>query len=391
MTLAERRTRIGRRHRLAAEVKAANPVAAAASVVALHGTDAMSVFLSAWARMRDGDVACVERALYEDRALLRVLAMRRTMFVTPLDTAAVLLAACSREVAARERRKLVALVEAAGLGDGDAEVWVRTAEAAALASLAAQGEATAAGLAADDPYLTAELVVGAGTKFELKQRAISRLLTVLGAQGRAVRARPRGSWTSTQFRWAAMGVWHPGAVGELPAAEARVELAQRWLRAFGPATVEDLAWWSGWSLGATRAAIAKLDTAIVELDGAPGIVLADDVEPERAVDPWTALLPALDATTMGWKDRGWYLGDHAPLLFDRNGNASPTVWCDGRVVGGWAQADGGEIRVRLLDDIGADAIAAIDRQAIDLGTRIGDAKLSPRARGRSPIETELLA
>src|SRR5215212_9685545 len=120
MSVAERRTRLGRRHALAAETKAADPVAAADGVVALHGTDAATVFLSAWARMAGGDVASVEHALYEERSLLRILAMRRTMFVTPTDTAAVMLMACSQDVAARERRKLLTLLEDHGIGDGDA-------------------------------------------------------------------------------------------------------------------------------------------------------------------------------------------------------------------------------------------------------------------------------
>src|SRR5919199_5699680 len=113
MTIAERRARLGRRHRLAPSSAAEDPVAAADAVVGLHGTDAASVFLAAWARMRDGDVASVERALYEERSLVRVLAMRRTMFVAPVETASLMLAACSRDVAKRERTKTLAYVVAA--------------------------------------------------------------------------------------------------------------------------------------------------------------------------------------------------------------------------------------------------------------------------------------
>ena len=53
-----------------------------------------------------------------------------------------------------------------------------------------------------------------------------------------------------------------------------------------------------------------------------------------------ALLPVLDATTMGWKHRDFYLDpEHTPYLFDTNGNAGPTVWCDGRIIGGPICAD----------------------------------------------------
>jgi DNA glycosylase AlkZ-like len=379
ISVDERRARLGRRHGLAAPVE--TPVEAARAVVALHGTDAASVFLAAMARMRDGDVAAIERALYEERSLLRVLSMRRTMFVAPVETAAVMLAACSRDVAARERRKLIGYLEAGGVGGAE---WLAGAEQAALEALAARGEATATELAGDDPRLATSLVLGAGTKYEAKVSVASRVLIVLGAEGRVIRTRPSGSWTSTQFRWAALESWHPG-VTEHADGEARVQLARLYLASFGPATAEDLRWWAGWTVGQTRAALAGVETVEVE----PGLLLAGDDEPVE-VEPWAALLPALDPTTMGWKERAWYLGGHRELLFDRNGNASPTVWWEGRIVGGWAQAPGGEIRTRLLEDVGAEGEAAIEREAGRLAARVGAATLSPRARARSAVEQELL-
>jgi hypothetical protein len=379
VTVDQRRARLGQRHGLSAPVD--TPVEAADAVVALHGTDAATVFLAALARMRDGDVASVERALYEERSLLRVLSMRRTMFVAPVETAAIMLAACSRDVAARERRKLIGYLEAAGVGGAD---WLTGAEQALLEALAARGEATATELASDDPRLATQLVLGAGSKYEAKVTVASRVLIVLGADGRVIRTRPSGSWTSTQFRWAALSTWHPG-VEEHTADEARVELARRYLASFGPATAEDLRWWAGWTAGQTRAALAGVETA--EADA--GLLLAGDDEFPPS-EPWAAVLPALDPTTMGWKDRSWYLGEHRERLFDRNGNASPTVWWEGRIVGGWAQAPGGEIRTRLLEDVGAEGEAAIEREAAGLAARVGAATLSPRARARSPVEQELL-
>jgi hypothetical protein len=111
----------------------------------------------------------------------------------------------------------------------------------------------------------------------------------------------------------------------------------------------------GWTAREARAALAAVSHAAVDLDGATGYVLADDVEPTVRPAPRAALLPTLDPTTMGWKERGWYLGEHASVLFDSNGNAGPTVWWQGRVVGGWAQRKDGEIVVRLLEDVGREA------------------------------------
>ena len=66
---------------------------------------------------------------------------------------------------------------------------------------------------------------------------------------------------------------------------------------------------------------------------------------------------------MGWAGRDWYLGPHRPLVFDTNGNAGPTIWADGRVVGGWAQRRDGQIALRLLEDVGAERAAAVDAEA----------------------------
>ena len=154
-----------------------------------------------------------------------------------------------------------------------------------------------------------------------------------------------------------------GRDGEaLDAGAARVELARRWLRSFGPAPVSDLQWWGGWTGGQTKAALAALPVAEVDLDGQPGVALADDLEFPGDVAPVATLLPALDPTPMGWQARDWFLGQHRAALFDRTGNIGPTVWWEGRVVGGWAQRASGEVVFRLLEDIGADGAAAVSRR-----------------------------
>jgi hypothetical protein len=117
--------------------------------------------------------------------------------------------------------------------------------------------------------------------------------------------------------------------------------------------------------------------AEVDLDGTTGYVLADDLGAAPRPEPSAALLPTLDPTTMGWKERDWYLGPHGPTLFDVNGNAGPTVWWDGRVVGGWSQRRDGEIAVALLEDVGRDARAAIDAEVERLQAWVGDVRFSP--------------
>ncbi len=297
-------------------------------------------------------------------------------------------AASSRANSAQQHRNTLKMLTAAGIAP-DPESWLAETKALALAALAARGEATANELSAEVPRLREQIPVGEGTKWQGTIGVSTRVLFLLAAEGRIVRARPRGSWISSQYRWALMDAWLPGGLVELPTEPARVELVRRWLLAFGPGTEADIRWWTGWTLGETRRALAGLAVVEVELDdGSVGLVLADDLEPD-APDPvpWVALLPALDATIMGWTSRDWYLGTHRPMLYDTNGNAGPTIWSDGRVVGGWAQRGDGEVVVRLLEDLGSEAVTAVEREAARLTEWLGAVRITPRFR--TPLEREL--
>jgi Winged helix DNA-binding domain len=388
--VAQRLARIGRRHRLATGRQAGDPVDVARSMVALHGTDPSTVYLSVWARTARTDVTSVERALYDDRTLLRLLGMRRTVFVVPAEVAPVVLAACSRTVAAAERRRLISMLAESGVSD-EVERWLAEVEQAALRALTERGEATAAELSEDDPRLRTEMVLAKGKPYEGRQRVASRVLLLLAAEGHVVRGRPLGSWTSTQFRWSPTERWYPDGLAEWSTQDAEAELARRWLVTFGPATVDDLRWWTGWTVAKTRRALARVRPVEVDLDGQAGIALADDLEPEPEAPPWVALLPALDPTPMGWTHRHFFLGEHAPLLFDRSGNISPSVWVDGRIVGGWAQRTDGAVVLRLLEDVGSDTVTALNQAAAVLSERLGPVRLSARARTLSPVERDLLA
>jgi hypothetical protein len=385
----ERRARLGVRHHLAPAARAASVVQVAEDLVGLHGTDPASVFLAAAARMRQPEVEAIERALYHDRALLRMLGMRRTMFVVPVELAPIVQAACTQAIAAAQRRLLLQLLDQSGIAADDPERWLEEVEEATVKALAARGQALATELSEDEPRLREQLLLAEGKSYAARQSVSTRVLLVLAAEGRIARGRPRGSWISGQYRWSLIESWLPGGMAEWSTEAAQAELVRRWLAAFGPGTVADLRWWTGLTAGDVKRALATVAAVEVDLDGTPGLVLADDLAPPAAAEPWVALLPALDPTVMGWSGRGWYLGDHGPTLFDRNGNAGPTVWWDGRIVGGWANRKDGEVAVRLLEDVGADGAAAVEAAAGRLADWLGPVRITPRFR--TPLERELTA
>jgi Winged helix DNA-binding domain len=372
-TATERRARLARRHHLAAETPAPDAVALASRLVGLHASDPPSVFLGARARIPDFVPADLEEAMYDLGALRKHLAMRRTLFVFPTELVAVVQAACTNAVLAAERKRLVKDVEQHGIA-ADGARWLARAERATLKALA-QGDATGAELSKAVPALRAKISIGEGRSWAADVGMTGRVLTVLSAAGRIVRGRPTGSWTSSRHRWALAA---DGSIPAMREADARIELVRRWLWSFGPATLTDLTWWTGLGVTKIRPALAALGVAEVDLEGEPGVVLPDDLDPTPSVAPWAAFLPTLDPTTMGWKLRDWYLGEYGPALFDTSGNAGPTIWWDGRVVGGWVQRPSGEVVYRLLEDVGADASAAVEREAARLQDWLGTTLVTPR-------------
>ncbi len=388
MSVEERRARVARRHFLAPGSAAGDPVELAGGLVGLHATDPATVFLAARARVQSLAIADVEHALYDDRSLIRMIGMRRTMFVLPIELAGMVQAACTDRILSAQRRRYAKLIEQSGIAK-DGEAWLAEACAATVEALEARGEAYASELSTDVPRLRSKAHFGANKKWAGSVNMTTWVLFLLAAEGRIVRGRPRGAWTSSQWRWVSAGSWLAAPLPALGEEAARAEVARRWLGAFGPAGVTDLQWWSGWTLAHTRSALAAIGAVEVDLDGAPGVVLAEDLGPEPPPEPSAALLPALDPTVMGWKERSWYLGEYGPALFDRSGNAGPTVWWDGRVVGGWATGKDGSVSFRLLEDIGSEGAAQVEAEAARLEAWLDGVAVAPRFD--TPLGRELAA
>ena len=380
----QRRARLAIRHRLAQP--ADDVVSAAAEMVGLHASDPATVYLSAWARVSGFDAGDLEAALYDDRTLLRMLGMRRTMFVVPPDLAAVMQAACTNALLPPQRRRLARMLGEQGISP-DPEAWLDDVETRVLASLAVRGEATATELTEDVPELATKLMFGAGKQWGGTVGVSTRVLFLLATAGLILRGRPRGTWLSSQYRWALTSEWVGAPLPDLDRAPAQADLLARWLRTFGPGTLTDLKWWTGWTVRDTKAALETVGAVGVDLETGTGWVLPDDLEGEAVPDGWVALLPALDPTVMGWKERDWYLGNHQAALFDRNGNAGPTVWCNGRIVGGWTQRRDGEVVVEVLEDVGAEALGRLEEEAERLQVWLGEVRITPRFR--TPLDKRL--
>ena len=363
VTDIERRARLGRRHALAPSHRVRTPEEVTRALVVLHSTEPATVHLSVHARALQATVADVERALYDDRTLVKQLAMRRTLFVFPRDLLPAAWGSASARVAAQLRPRLAKEVEQGGLA-ADGAAWVDAACAAVLDHLEGGRELSAQELREQVPELEGRLDLAVGKAYAANVSIAPRVLTQLAVEGLVVRGRNGSHWRVSRPQWTLMADWLGGPVAPAPSAEGYAELVRRWLWSFGPGTEADLVWWLGATKAAVRAALSAVDAVEVRLeDGSPAYLHPDDTEVVEPPEPWAALLPVLDPTVMGWKRRDWYLGHHGPHLFDRNGNAGTTAWLDGRAVGCWVQDDAGVVRVHPLEALTKAETALLDAEA----------------------------
>jgi hypothetical protein len=162
--------------------------------------------------------------------------------------------------------------------------------------------------------------------------------------------------------WLPAGDW----AGEVAAIE---HLVRRYLGAFGPASLADIAQWSGLPVARVRPGVAAVDVAgdLVAFRSERGrtlIDLADAPRPSDDVPAPPRLLPMWDSTVLAFADRTRLLSDEdRAKVIARNGDTLPVFLIDGMVAGRWwAPAEGSRTRIELEP---FRRLAAKDRRALE--------------------------
>ena len=212
-----------------------------------------------------------------------MLAMRRTLWAVPRELVPVVFAAATRAVAATQRKRLEGFVRDSGVSTRPG-AWITRAGNAAVAAVAARGEAMTTEVVADVPLLAKKLRFGSG-RWVVEQSAGARVLPQMAMEGRLVRGRPRGTWISPQFRWVTTEDWLGGPIEDVDVARRRPSCCAAGSPPSAPRPRPTSAGGRAGRRARPRAALAAVPHAEVDLGGATGYVLADDLEPtpRRAV------------------------------------------------------------------------------------------------------------
>jgi hypothetical protein len=342
-------------------------------IVALHATVATSPYLSLWARVPDFRRETLDEALYEQRTLARTLCMRTTLHIVPSDEVPYFLGAYQEKGLQGGLMDEEQLLVRAGLcQEGDAGVLLDQLAQRVLGTLRERGPSTVLQIGKTVPELRAKVRHSAGKAYEGEFSVGSRLVPAMCAWGLLIRARPRGTWRSNLYEYAALTEWLPDLAPEpVSAKKARLWLVRRYVSAFGPVTSEDVRWWTGFSKGKVEEALAALGNELVTVGveglGYQYLMLGGDLQRLAAYvptrKPCVFLLPSLDPYIMGYRERRRFLAEeHRAKIFDRAGNAVPTVWAKGQVAGAWGQRLDGGIVYDLFEPVGAQAQALLAGQ-----------------------------
>jgi hypothetical protein len=294
----------------------------------------------------------------------------------------------SARLAGLHRSRLAREIQRYGVAD-EGLAWLTRAGDAVVTRLASGEELSARQLREEVPQVAGSFEQGVGTSWAGRVQLAPRVLAQLSLEARVMRGHNAGPWRGSYPLWTTPTSWLGHVPDPLPSREGYTELVRRWLWSFGPGTIDDLRWWLGDTKTTVRTALedvgARRGGARRGQRRSGRLAASRRSRTGNAHERWVALLPVLDPTVMGWRQRGFYLGRHARSLFDTAGNAGTTAWADGRVVGAWVQNEDQVVRLRLLEDVTLTTRAALERTAARLtewlaGERVFTVYPSPAMR-----------
>lgn len=284
----------------------------------LHSTAIKTSYLSLLARMEKFDPDEFETALYEQHSLARIKCIRRSVFVIPADMVAPFFCGTKNMLALKPKHY---------------EPYLQMSQ--------------------DEYGVVAKNITDliSGQKMSAKEikdtldfdKSLSGVINTMCDQGLLIRQNPTGGWKSNTVGYSLFSEVFPQVDLNLyDEFEAREIILKYYLDSYGPATIEDAVWWTGFRKTEVKKVFAGSEIAKIVVSGLEGeyFITQNRLEKlksfSRPEKDQTALLPFLDPYIMGYKNRERYMDmAHRDYIFDKSGNGSPTILVNGRVVGIW--------------------------------------------------------
>lgn len=353
------RFRLHKQH-LTDESRSEDVVQIARDIYGLHATNPTTPYVSLLARARDFTRDKLDEELYVKKTLGKIRCVRTTVHVLPRETIPIAFAATKSivEPNSEDFLRYTGAVTERQYKDASREI---------LEILKGKGMSTL------------QIKKQLGSRLN-----ISPIVNLMCDQGLLMRGRSDKGWKSNTHTYYVFSHYFPGMdLNAVDPSEAREMTVKQYLAAYGPATVKDISWWSGFTMTEVRRILQRLASQMtdVEIAGLAGthVMLATDKAAlerlEPSSQPAVNLLPPLDPYLMGYKERERYLdSQHYDLAFDRSGNSTSTILVDGRVAGVWDFSQGPEpaVKLFLFHDVEKKVLRMLESCARAMGEFIAD-------------------
>ena len=353
-----------RRQHIAPQAPRGHLEQVATDLVGIQAQVPSSAALSLALRVRNGRIGDTPAAV-ADRRLVRSWGMRGTLHLWAADDFPLIVAALGQRETWRRpvwfryfgvtEAQMEALIEAVGDILGDGRPRSRSELAAEIGDRLGPKQAEN---------------LGGSWGTYLKPAALRGLLCQAAGEGNAVTFTRPDVW---------LGRWRT-----VDPDEALVTVVRRYLKAYGPATKQEIARWWGNAVITLKPALTSLADELVEIEAGDvrGLFLGSEFEHvnHQRPDLEPRLLGAFDPLTVGMGRRGWFLpADHTTRVSRTAGWISPIVLIDGRAAGVWAGTPAGD-RYKVIVDLfdrptsatrsrvaaAAERVAAAHRATLDL-------------------------
>lgn len=314
--------------------------------------------VSLWSRVEGLERRMIDEALYKRKSMTRTWCLRGTAHLIAREDRLLLVNSLGKEIGGLYR--------------------VMQRHGYTKRKLKTMGEAVLDALE-DGPLTREQIKKTLTTRFPREGREVigswGGILRILSQDGRIVFGPPLGN----QSTFARADRWWPGRIEPEDRVEPLSDLLLRYLRAYGPATLSDFAYWTGLTVKRTRTALEKIGEDLVELEiaGKRSFLHKRDLSALRRVRPSEAvrLLPNFDVYLLGHRDKALIIEErHYKAIFRAAGWVSAVVLKGGRVVGTWTTTTQGKslrIEVDLHETLRRSDRAILREEASSLGRFLG--------------------
>jgi hypothetical protein len=342
-------------------------------ICGLHATHPMTPYLSLFIRTGDFSKEDLDEELYSRRSLAKIRYARKTMYVLPKKRVSEVFSAIKGML----EQRLGPYLEYLGMTRKD---FKKSAE------------------------LILKILENKGmTVKDIKKEIeadfnVSAVVNLMCDQGLLIRGNPARGWKSSLHTYYSFSEFFPDIdLGEVSEKDAKKSMVKKYLESFGPVTVTDTSWWTGFTKTEVRHFLNdfKDDITLLEISGLEGeyVLLASDMELLESTDipeePLVKLMPLLDPYLMGYKERNRYLAqEHYTRVFDRSGNVTSTILVDGQISGIWDIEEGHEpiVKIFLLEKINPELSKKIHSKAKKIGRFISGKEVQvKRCRSMVPL------